>query len=52
MACFVAFDLCFAGEDHLSPPWSPRLYTPDDDVVPHFQLRETPIDEEATHVMS
>lgn len=32
--------------DHLIPLRSPRLYTPDGDVVPHFQLRETLVDEE------
>ena len=28
------------------------LSTLDDDVVPQFQLRETPVDEEVTHMMS
>ena len=49
MACFVAFDLCFVGERHLSPHRAPDCTLLDDDVVLLFQLRDTPDDEGVIH---
>ena len=52
VACLVAFGLCLEGKKPLNHYGAPYVYTPDDDVVPLIQLRETHDDVEMIHLMN